>query len=273
MKSPLGCTIRVVIVSRDNRYLKDLRRLRHTRSDERALLEGPHLVIAACEAGIELEYSLATPQFLASAAAAPVLAALPRAPRPVTADLLDELADADTPRGLVAVARPATARIDDLPGRLSGPLVFAEGLQDPGNLGALARATEAAGGCGLALAPGTVHPFHPRALRGSAGSLLRLPVVRTVELDALRRHYPAPATRLVALSPRDGADLYETDFGAGDGDGVILLVGAEGAGLSSAARTAADLHVTIPMAPAVESLNTTVAAAVALFEIARRRRP
>lgn len=261
----------MVIVSRDNRYLKDLRRLRRTRSDERALLEGPHLVIAACEAGIELEYSLATPQFLASAAATPVLAALPRAPRPVTADLLDELADADTPRGLVAVARPATARIDDLPTPLSGPLVFAEGLQDPGNLGAVARATEAAGGCGLALAPGTVHPFHPRALRGSAGSLLRLPVVRTVELDALRRHYPAPATRLVALSPRGGDDLYETDFG--DGDGVILLVGAEGAGLSSAARKAADLHVTIPMAPAVESLNTTVAAAVTLFEIARRRRP
>ena len=257
-----------MIVSRDNRYLKDLRRVRRFRSDERVLLEGPHLVIAACQAGIDLEYSLATPEFLASTAAPPVLAVLPRAPRPVTANLLDELADADTPRGLVAVVRVAPAGIDDLPAPLTGPLVFAEGLQDPGNLGALARTVEAAGGCGLALASGTVHPYHPRALRGSAGSLLRLPAARALGLDALRRRYPAPGTRLVALSPRDGVGLDQAQL---DG-GVILLVGAEGAGLSADARAAADLQVTIPMAPAVESLNTTVAAAVTLFEIARRRR-
>lgn len=257
-----------MIVSRDNRYLKDLRRLRGRREDGRALLEGPHLVLEACRAGLEVEYALATPEFLDSAAAKPVLDALARPPRAADARLLDEAADADSPRGLVAVTLHPPSRLEDLPDPLDAPLVYADAVQDPGNLGALARAAEAAGGRGMALAPGCAHPRHPRALRGSAGSLLRLPAVRAVEIDALRRRYPGPETRVVVLSPRDGVDLWRADLAGG----LILVVGAEGAGVSAAALAAADLKLTVPLAGPVESLNTAVAAAVALFEIARRRR-
>ena len=170
----------MVIVSRDNRRLKELRRLKRGKDGDRVLLEGPHLVLEARRAGLEVDLALATPDFLASDAAAPVLAALPGLPLATEPRLLEDLADTESPRGLVAAAywRPAT--LDDLPRPLSGPLVLVDGVQDPGNLGALARSAEAAGAVGIVLSRGSVQPRHPRALRASAGSLLRLLVVPDV---------------------------------------------------------------------------------------------
>ena len=105
----------------------------------------------------------------------------------MAAPLLVELADADSPPGVAAVVHLPRGGPDTLPRRRGALWVFVDGLQDPGNLGALARVAEAAGAAGLALAPGTVHPNHPRALRGSAGSLLRLPVAVGVSPHRPRR--------------------------------------------------------------------------------------
>ncbi|HEY2739272.1 MAG TPA: TrmH family RNA methyltransferase, partial [Thermoanaerobaculia bacterium] len=132
---------------------------------------------------------------------------------------------------------------------------------------ALARVAEAAGAAGLALSAGTAHPNHPRALRASAGSLLRLPVAVNADPDALSRHLAALQPRWAALVPRDGVDLYHAPL---DGT-LILAVGAEGPGLSAALTARAALRLTIPMEPPVESLNATVAAALVLFEARRRR--
>ncbi len=126
---------------------------------------------------------------------------------------------------------------------------------------------EAAGAAGLALSPGCVHPNHPRALRASAGSLLRLPVAVAVDPDALESHLASARPRWAALVPREGEDLYHASL---DGT-LILAVGAEGPGLSSALLARAGLRLAIPMEPAVESLNATVAAALVLFEVRRRR--
>jgi TrmH family RNA methyltransferase len=140
-------------------------------------------------------------------------------------------------------------------------------LQDPGNLGALARVAEAAGAAGLALSPGTAHPNHPRALRASAGSLLRLPVAVGCEAAAVDRHLAPLRPRWLALVPREGEDLWRAAL---DG-ALVLALGAEGPGLSPALRERADLGLTIPIEPPVESLNATVAAALVLFEVRRRR--
>ncbi|MFY9823380.1 MAG: RNA methyltransferase, partial [Thermoanaerobaculia bacterium] len=115
--------------------------------------------------------------------------------------------------------------------------------------------------------PGCVHPNHPRALRASAGSLLRLPVAVNAEPDDLDRRLASVHPRWAALVPRDGADLYRADL-AGT---LVLAVGAEGPGLSAAVIARTSLRLTIPMEPAVESLNATVAAALVLFELRRRR--
>jgi TrmH family RNA methyltransferase len=244
-----------------------MRRLRRSKG-ERALLEGPHLIGEALAAGLALEAVLATPEFLAGTAGRALARALPAPATEVEARLLDELADADSPRGVLAVARLPRHGAAALPLVEGGIYLFAEGIQDPGNLGAIARVAEAVGAAGLALSPGTVHPNHPRALRGSAGSLLRLAVATEVEPAALAAHLAPLRPRWAALVPRSGEDLYR----AGLRDGaLVLVVGAEGPGLSSGLLERAALRLTIPMAAGVESLNAAVAAAVVLFEVRRQR--
>lgn len=232
----------------------------------------------ALAGGLELATVLVTPGFLASAEGLELagrLAARRVETLEVEPGLLEEMTDADSPRGVLAVASLPRQGVAALPVRDGGPYLYLAGLQDPGNLGALARVAEAAGAAGLALSPGTAHPNHPRALRASAGSLLRLPVAVGVDPGDLDRHLATLSTgptirpRWAALVPRGGEDLYHAAL---DGT-LILAVGAEGPGLSPDIADRAGqsgLRLTIPMAPPVESLNVTVAAALVLFE--RRRR-
>ncbi len=254
-----------MIISRQNRRLKDIRRLRRSKGDH-ALLEGPHLVAEALAAGLELETVLATPGFLATAEGQSLARHLAVEWLEVEPGLLEELTDADSPRGILAVASLPRQGVETLPVREGGAYLYLEGLQDPGNLGALARVAEAAGAAGLALSPGTAHPNHPRALRASAGSLLRLPIALGVTPESLDRHLAAVRPRWAALVPRGGTDLYQADLSGT----VVLAVGAEGPGLSPALTARAGLGLTIPIQPPVESLNATVAAALVLFEWRRR---
>jgi TrmH family RNA methyltransferase len=256
-----------MITSRQNPRLKDIRRLRRSKGDH-ALLEGPHLVGEAVAAGIDLETVLATPAWLESPEGRALARSLPeRSLLEIAPELLDELTDADSPRGVLAVARLPRSAAGLLPVRADGVYLYLDGLQDPGNLGALARVAEASGATALALSPGTVHPNHPRALRASAGSLLRLPVAVGAEAAEVDLRLALARPRWLALDPRDGADLWQADL---DGT-LVLAVGAEGPGLSPALRERAGLRLTIPIETPVESLNATVAAALVLFEVRRRR--
>lgn len=248
-----------------------MRRLRRSKG-RHALLEGPHLLEAALDAGLEPTSVLVTPEITASDTGARLLPRLPRSPVEAPARLLDPLMDADAPRGLLAVVDLPRSGVDTLPAPEDGRFLFLDGLQDPGNLGALARVAEAAGLTGLALGPGCASPNHPRALRASAGSLLRLPAAVRVSLDELDQHLAAAPRSWLALSPRDGTDLYDEALREVLHGSWVLMVGAEGPGLSPAAEARADLRITIPMAPAVESLNAAVAAALVVFEAGRRTR-
>lgn len=254
-----------MITSPQNQRVKLIRRLRRSKGD-RLLLEGPHLVEEALAAGLVLEEILVTPPFLDSVEGRRLFPRFPFPPLEVSSDVLEGLTDADSPRGLLAVATLPRSGAESLPLRPGRPYLYLDGLQDPGNLGALARVAEAAGAAGLALSPGCSHPNHPRALRASAGSLLRLPVAVNASPDDLEARFAPLQPRWAALVPREGEDLYHANL-----EGTVLLaVGAEGPGLSPALQARAGLRLTIPMEPQVESLNATVAAALVLFEIRRR---
>lgn len=248
-----------MIESLRNRWVKDIRRLRRSKGD-RALLDGPHLLEEAVDAEVEIEYVLATPdgrserRSLFDRLTAPL--------RTIRPDILEKITDADSPRGCVAVARLPRGDAAQLPRVERGVYVYAVGLQDPGNLGAVARVAEACGAAALAIAPESVHPNHPRALRGSAGSLLRLPVAVGVTLEALSGRLASLAPGWVALTASGAASLYSTPLEPP----LVLALGAE-RGLDRAVEAHCDLHLAIPMEPPVESLNTAVAAALALYEI------
>lgn len=163
-----------------------------------------------------------------------------------------------TPQGVLAIARRSEVPVDEAlaTARTAGwPLVVLDGVQDPGNVGAVCRTAAAAGAPALAVLRGGADPYGAKAVRASAGNVFRLAVARGTWRDlAGVWGYGATAG--------DGAPLHEADLAAAP----LVAFGSEAHGLGRA-----DLEpVTIPMAPGVESLNVAAAAAVLLFEIRRR---
>jgi RNA methyltransferase, TrmH family len=144
--------------------------------------------------------------------------------------------------------------------------VVAIDVADPGNLGTLMRTAEASGASGVVVAGDSTDPFSPKAVRASAGSVLRVPLV--VERDtSLVLRVLGERWTLVATGA-EGQPFDEVMF---DPCPAILL-GSEAHGLSAEMMDAADVVVAIPMAGEVESLNVATAGAVLAFELARRRR-
>ena len=280
--APIHNIARTMIRSPSNPQVRTIRRLRSShgrRNADLLLLEGPHLATAAAEAGLTLRHLLVTPDFQARHSALVDHVQHESGSRAASIDpeRLREQADADAPQGIIAIAEtPRTWKTagsaDPLPG--PGLHLYADGIQDPGNLGAMARSAEAAGAASLLLSPGTARPGHPRALRASAGSLLRVPL--WIGVDAGRFASQASCLALTPYLPdrdsRPAYRLFSTDPFAPDlspARPIILAVGGESRGLSDPLLTRADLLLSISTAPAVESLNATVAASLALFELRR----
>jgi len=260
----------MVIESRRNETLKGIRRLRR-RQGEHVLLEGPHLLREALAARLPLDSVLVSPEVAEASESATWLQQLARPPLQVDAALLAELCDADAPRGVLAVARLPRGGVEALSPGTEALLLYLDGVQEPGNLGALARVAEAFGAEALVLAPGCCHPNHPRALRASAGSLLRLTVAVSASPAALDERCRSldPALRWLGLVAHDGAPLpHKRRSGS-----LVLAVGAERGAFSPEVDARLDERWTIPLHPPVESLNVAVAAGIALFALARPLSP
>jgi len=220
------------------------------------LIEGEKPILEAVAAGIPLVH------LLHDASVRPGrLAALASArPRLVSRAVLERIADSSTPQHLLAVARRRDVPVAEILGR-PGPVVFLFGVQDPGNLGAIVRVAEASGAAGVAAAPGSADFFHPRSVRASAGSVLRIPVSGRVSFEPFAAEAKA-AGRPVAGAVADGG---EDPFVAPLAPSSILVVGAEGTGLPAGAYRYLDRRLTIPMKEPVDSLNAAVAAALLLY--------
>ncbi len=178
--------------------------------------------------------------------------------------LLREVADTETPQGVVVVFEAPRWGVRDLLGG-RGPLVVLDRIQDPGNLGTLARTVEGAGASGLLLVPGTVDPGSPKALRASAGSLLRVPVLEVEDPAVFLREAGVP---ILAAAGSGGVPYDRVDLGGR----FALVLGQEGAGLSEELLAEAGTVLRVPMEGRLESLNVAATAAVILFEAARQRR-
>ena len=150
-------------------------------------------------------------------------------------------------------------------------LVALDGIEDPQNLGAILRVAEAAGARGALLPERRVAPLSPAVARASAGALEHLPVAQVTNLVRALETLKERDFWVHAADPSEGHDLYEVPDRLLEGR-LILVLGAEGRGLRPGVRAAVDVFVRIPMAGVIESLNVASAAAVVLFEWARRAR-
>jgi 23S rRNA (guanosine2251-2'-O)-methyltransferase len=164
----------------------------------------------------------------------------------------------------------AYVSVDDLLDRATDPplLVALDGITDPNNLGAVARSAEAAGADGLIIPERRAAGVGPAADKASAGALEHLPVARIVNLQRTLRDLAERRVWIVALDADADDTIYDLPVAP---DPLCLVVGSEGSGVSRLVRERADYRVRIPMSGRVASLNAAAAAAVALFEIRRRR--
>ena len=182
--------------------------------------------------------------------------------------LFNATVPSDSPQGIAALVkvRPSSAA-QLLERAATGPIVVAAGLQDPGNVGTILRSAEAFGAAGAFFTEGTVSPYNPKVLRGSAGSIFRLPVVQinSAELIPLLRER---GVRLLATSSHKGIPLPEVAWSLP----LAIFIGNEGAGLSREILHQMDETIVIPQSTEVESLNAGVAASIVLYEAARQRK-
>ena len=182
-------------------------------------------------------------------------------------DVFASVVETQSPQGIAALLAPPLHSLEDV---LTGtPLILvAAGLQDPGNLGTLIRSAEAFGATGVVTTPGTVSAWNQKALRASAGSLFRVPVVAVgiEELAGLKQRGVA----LMAAVAEDSFGAVEAQDASFAG-AVGILIGNEGAGLSEELLEMADVRVTIPCPGKVESLNAAVAGSLLLYEASRQR--
>jgi TrmH family RNA methyltransferase len=182
--------------------------------------------------------------------------------------LMQKVSATETSQGVVTLVRPLEWTIERLL-RGRALVVALDGIQDPGNAGAILRAAEAFGATGAIFLKGSVSPYNPKALRASAGSLFRVPFLHGLDAAAVLAGLQQDHLRLYAAVPaREGKAVRlpaEADFTAS----CALIIGNEARGVGPELRAAA-LDVSIPTA-GVESLNAAVAAGILLYEARRQR--
>jgi RNA methyltransferase, TrmH family len=260
-----------VITSPSNPAVRAARKLARpsakARADGRFLLEGPEGIRAALDAGHVPATMLATERAAARHAGL-VNTARQRGTQValVAEHLLAGVAPTSAPQGLVALVPSVTGSLDDLPAAPGLVCVLAE-VRDPGNAGTVLRAADAFGADAVVTTRGSVDPESPKAARAAAGSLFHLPVLAGVSWADLRAALRERGLHLVGADPHAPATLDQAPLE----EPVALVLGNEAHGLPAEVAADLDLVVRVPLAGPAESLNLAAAAAVLLYETARRR--
>jgi TrmH family RNA methyltransferase len=239
-----------LISSPENEIVRRIRRLGQRREPGFVLLEGPRVLAEAEAAGLAFEL----------VAVREGVELTFRSGKRVTLSrgVFREVSQTVTPQGVIAIARVVesdASAVIEAARRARWPLVVLDGVQDPGNVGAICRTAAAAGAPALAVLEGSADPFGAKAVRTSAGNVFRLKVARAAWSDLKGLDgYGAAAS--------GGEPLAEAPI---ENAGMIVL-GSEAHGLSRS-----DLKlVTVHLSEGVESLNVAAAAALILFEVRRR---
>ena len=181
---------------------------------------------------------------------------------------LDRASYRKSSQGLIAVFSQWAHRLEDLVVTNAMLLVVVESLEKPGNLGAMMRTAAAIGADGFVTISGTCDPFNPNAIRSSTGALFSLRLAQ-VTLAEFRHWVDDKNLSVVALTPEAPQTIWEIDL---TGPSAIMI-GAEDSGLSTEALALAETGVSIPMESGeIDSLNASVALAIAGYEAIRQRR-
>ncbi|MBE7034651.1 MAG: RNA methyltransferase [Ruminococcaceae bacterium] len=176
--------------------------------------------------------------------------------------VFSKMADTKTPQGILCVCALPPAQCSPT----QGLFLYCDNVRDPGNLGSIIRSADALGFDGVLLSPGCVDPFGPKLVRSTMGSLFHITLIGDVDADALRTMQKSGFSLIVSALGQDAV----APEAIGSLQNAVVAVGNEANGVSEATLSAADQIVTIPMAGSAESLNVAAAAAILLYEIAKK---
>ena len=243
---------------------RDLRRRKARERQRLFTVEGVRTVEELVRSTLRIHGVLVAPQLAEAPRGAALLASLRQREievAEVTAQEFASAAETDSPQGVLAIAAVPPHSLDSLNLPDRARLVVLDAVQDPGNVGTIVRTSAALGASAVIALPGTVDLWNAKVVRSAMGAGFHLPVLSTTwgELDAFRRR------QAFALWGADasGTALHELK----PPDRLALVVGNEGAGLSTDAQRLADRLVALPIASTVESLNVAVATGILLYQL------
>lgn len=257
-----------IVQSKQNARLKELREaLSHPSRGSRVGLEGPNLIPEAIRAGVRIHCVFVSTEEEAAAQER----SLPSGTEIllVPQDVLHTALATETPQPIAALVDPPQWTWEQALGISTKQvplLILLAGLQDPGNLGTILRSAEAFGATGIVCLPGTVSPWNPKAVRASAGSVLRIPIVAAEPAQAIAR-LRTSGIEILTTSASDGVPAERAQLS----HPAAFLIGNEGNGVPAEIAALADGAIRIPCPGPVESLNAAVAASVLLYEASRQR--
>jgi TrmH family RNA methyltransferase len=266
MPDYVGSPSAEIIRSRQNARLKDLRqRFLHPAIGEDGLIaiEGDHLLQEAERSRLQVHTV-----FLREDRAAERDRAFHSRVKflTVAADAFDHACATDSPQGIAALVKAPEWELESLLTANEPRLVIVAGLQDPGNVGTIIRSAEAFAASGVLLTPGTVSPWNQKALRASAGSSFRVPVVSLADVSRLRRLAESRIPMYACIAD-SGDSIYEADLRGP----IAFVIGNEGAGISEEILSFCGGSLHVPCPGKVESLNAAIAASIVLYEASRQR--
>ena len=269
------------ITSRDNDMVRRIRRLltdaKYRRTEGAFVIEGARLCEDAALSGAAIETALVTdrargryPEQTAR------VTSVAQHVFDIAEGVADSLSDTATAQGVICLCKVLDNR--QMLGTIEEDLLLTfknkkwlalEDMRDPGNLGTVIRTAEAMGIGGLILSAGCCDVYSPKVLRGSMGGVFRLPIFETASMpDTIARLQEAGLSGYACVPADDDEVLsvVEAPLTAGS----VCVIGNEANGLTADTIAACRYRLTIPMAGRAESLNAAVAAAVVLWEMARR---
>ena len=243
-----------IITSKANSVVKNAKKLHQKKYRKTSyLIEGWHLFEEAVQAGVTIEKIFALESYREQ------LVAFPQTVW-VSEDILLDLADSQTPQGIVAVVQKEEVEQTDFS---QGKFLFLEDVQDPGNVGTIIRTADAAGFTGVIVSDKSADTYSLKTLRSMQGSHFHLPIYRMSNQVLLEKAKKAGIHVLATTLSKDSVDYRELP----PIENFVLVMGNEGQGISSLMAESADQLVHISMKGQAESLNVAVAAGILIFHL------
>ena len=243
-----------IITSKANSVVKNAKKLHQKKYRKSAyLIEGWHLFEEAVQAGVTIEKIFALESYREQ------LVAFPQTVW-VSEDILLDLADSQTPQGIVAVVQKEEVGQVDFS---QGKFLFLEDVQDPGNVGTIIRTADAAGFTGVIVSDKSADIYSLKTLRSMQGSHFHLPIYRMSSQALLKETKEAAIPVLATTLSKVSVDYRELP----PIENFVLVMGNEGQGISPLMAESADQLVHISMKGQAESLNVAVAAGILIFHL------